>query len=328
MSARTLSVCLVAALCARLGAADLPNPTAVRAQIDKLVAARLSERKPADLGLLRDIVLLTINYGGQAFDAGDAKGCASFYLATATHLGASFASDKDATAAARESLHDLADAAGRAKALADPAHQAWALRFAFDQVSLASTIVQAEAQAEVQLGSQYFGRGDFEEAEIGFTRAAQEVDELIGADGGADLAAIQVNPRVAGIIHAQVLLARGKVKEAAPLMASSLLLVPELPNSNFDWKKIAGDPDPDKDMAAAADAARDHAGDVAYGVLLAMEQKFNGHVDDAAKTLAALDKDHPGNAAVQMLLGQKGAAAAPKPAGTAPATGGTGEFVP
>jgi hypothetical protein len=59
-----------------------------------------------------------------------------------------------------------------------------------------------------------------------------------------------------------------------------------------------------------------------------MEQKFNGHVDDAAKTLAALDKLHPGNAAVQMLLGQKGAAAAPKPAGTAPATGGTGEFVP
>jgi hypothetical protein len=297
------------------GAEDTPSPTAIRSQIDKLIAAQVAAKKPANLALLRDAIALSISYGGPAYNGGDHEACMTCYRATISSLLAAFPGASGTTPAAATPLHDLDDAAQRAHAFIDVDRQAWTLRFGFDQVTLACSQAANLAQLQVQTGAQYFGRGDYDEAEIAYARGAAEAAEI----DGMTLADTPVNARIATILHAQTLLMLGKTALAATEMAKGMVMVPELTSAKFDLHSIYGDQRlADQALGTATTYAAAHAADADALFLVAFEQQFGGKVDEAAKTLASVLKLVPTHAAAVLLTSPELKSPAKTPSETVP----------
>jgi len=285
---------LLACLGSGAGAADTPDPDQVRSQIDVLIAKRLNHNLPANLGLLHETCTLSISYGAPAYNNGDHVACMAFYHATIASLLKAFSGVQGTSPLAAPDLKELGAAAGRSRIEVDVERQAWSLRFGFDQVDLSYRLAEATAQAQVQCGAQYFSRGDYAEAEVAFGRGAEYSNEIEG-ESTADS---PLNARIAPLLHAQTLLMIGRAADAAQEMSKAILLVPELLSASFDLHSLSIDQAIiDTAVATAQAAATAHPADADALFLLAVEQRFTGHADQAATTLAGvltLAPHHPG----------------------------------
>ncbi len=282
-------------------AEDVPDPSAVRAKIDRLEAARIAAGQPASMGLLGDVIDLSISYGAPAYDGGDPAACLSFYTDSATKLVHDFSNLKGTSHEVASALKALADADVRQRASQDVSHRAWSMRFAFDQIKLMSAMDDALAKAEIESGEQYFtGLANYDESEVAFSTAYSLVltDNL-----GDQLSAEGAEARVAGILEAQALLELGRTGEAAAVMARAVPMFPEITTSKLDWHQLSRNRAvADQALATSQAAAAAHPDDADLAFLLAVEQRFGGHAEDASKTLALVMKLSPQHAGGRLLL--------------------------
>jgi hypothetical protein len=294
---------------------DIPSLASITTQTAHLIAAQHESKKPATLALLRDAVALALSYGVPTYNSGDHEGCMTCYRNTIAAVVAGFPDAGGTSTAAAMPLHDLADAATRAHGFIDVDRQAWALRFGFDQVNLACTLITAQGQMQVQSGSQYLARGDNEEAEVAFGRGTLSEAEL----HGSNLSDTPANVRIATVLHAQALLMLKQMPKAASEMAKGMVLVPELAPGKFDLHSLYMDQVlADKALENATAYASAHATDADALFLQAFEEEFSGKVDEAAKTLAAVLKLAPTHAAALLLTTPAAKTPAKAPSETVP----------
>lgn len=194
-----------------------------RGQIDELVQ---NFGRRATLGLLREVVTLTISYGAPAYNKGDRTGCYEFYRETAQSLCRRFSGKKAATGPGQSAIAklDLALKRGEAFPIAD--RKAWSLRFAFDQILSMWNIQYAGLRELTQMGYQYAQSGWYEEAEQAFTESVGLLKELAVIQSGA--INIDAQQRAAPLALASVMYAQRRFPEAGRAISDNLSLFPEL----------------------------------------------------------------------------------------------------
>src|SRR5438105_4394608 len=118
---------LIAGAADRARADDaVPDESAVRQQVDALIAAAPSHR--ATLGTLQGAMELSISFGAPAWNARDHDACCRFYVKSGESLSAGFAAKEAATAPARALLDDLKSALDRVHQSTDVDANAWTMR--------------------------------------------------------------------------------------------------------------------------------------------------------------------------------------------------------
>jgi hypothetical protein len=297
---------LLALVWSALAAADqAPDAKEARAQIDKLVAAAGDAKRPATLGLLRDVIDLTQGYGGKAFDAGDHGACERFYYATTVQLTRAFSGEGKASPLAAAALKDLAAALERAKALKDADRQAWTMRLGFDQLVIACQAEQTRGQLLLQEGTGFMGRQQYEEADIAYRLVCELGDEL----RCENLANVAVTVRAGPLLRAQSLLMLHHDAEAAAGAAKAMEQLPDLPKSDLDFRKIIPAPVLTLLVDEARTYAKAHEKDADAQFLLGFEQRYAGDATAAAPAFAAALAIDSGHVGAKLLAGD----APPKP---------------
>ncbi len=280
-----------------VGAAEtVPDPGATRKHIEQLAAGFLAAHRAATLGLLHDAVQESIGYGAPAYNAGDHRGCAEFYAATGAALVAGFSGTDAVSALAAPGLVDLRDACQRFRTIDDLEHGAWTMRLAFDQVSLAWTMALQHGVQLGKLGSEYFHRGDYDEATLAFVQAERLLDEVRG-EHAADVA---VELRMVPLLHGQALLEQQRFPAAAAAFTAHLDEVRELMGVDIDLRALYGNPDEfELTMLALDHAAEGAPASANLHFLLGLELHFSGRRREAREQFtkaAAIEPAHAGAA--------------------------------
>lgn len=292
---------LAAAFLARAGEEKVPDPKAVRAEIDALIAkaAQAPRLTPATVNRA---IERSISYGAPAYNLGDHEACYEFYAATAKALLERFGDEKKLetmTPRAKQALADLKAALARAAGYGDAMKKAWAMRFAFDKALTAYAIAQQQCETLVSLGTNNFRLGLYAEAEDAFTTALGLLRELHDADGeGASL-----SMRLAPLALSNARFAQGRYKEAAAALEEGLRYVPEWPTYEVDQRGFYGEEGAHEacvaKLAAAAQAAPD---DTELALLLGHEYYFGGKKSEGAEQFRKVAKLKPDHAGVKAFL--------------------------
>ena len=273
---------------------SVPNENATRAKIDKLIKECQESKRKATLGLLQEAIGLSISYGAPSWNQGDHEACFRFYAKTAKSLCSAFGEAASATDAAHGSLSDLKSALERAAKSPDVDKDAWAMRYAFDKNQLACSMIAEHIQGLVEVGTQNFKRGQYEEAQDAYQTGTAMLGEL---DGQA-LDAIPGACRFAPFALANALFAQKKYKEAVAPIAQGLKYLPEWPTLTFDLRGLHPSPDEYeeilKDLEDKAKASPDDA-DVQF--MLGYEYHYTGKKSLAQEQFQKALKLDPAHAA-------------------------------
>ncbi len=310
------AVLAVVAAAPALHAEAVPDPAVIRAHIDDLIAAATAAHAPARLGLVHEVIQLSISYGAPAYNRGSIGPCGDFYATSAAALIAAFPAAKDSSTAAAPAFADLRDGIARAAAAVaanDAEHKAWTMRCAFDLADLEWTSSLARCQGQVGVAQQWFRRGDFAEAALAAGQADQVLDE-IRTDDPTDL---PFQLRLAPVYAGQALLETGDATRAAQVIAAGLPEVPEMiAASDIDLSGMYGDPAHFAvTTAKIADAVPKDPGNADLHFLLGYLYRFSKHPDEAASELQkvlAIDPHHAGALAITQPAGKSATHAAPK----------------
>jgi tetratricopeptide (TPR) repeat protein len=282
-------------VCATLHAAQeevIPDENATRKKIDTLIKDCKDSKRKATLGLIQQTFGLSISYGAPTWNQGDHESCFRFYAKTAQSLCNAFGDAASTTDAAHESIVELKATLERAGKTADIDRNAWTMRFAFDKHQLACTVQAEHIQGLVDMGSQYFRRSQFEEAQDAFQTGVSMLGEL----EGDSLEGIPGACRFAPLALTNALFAQKKYKEAVQPIALGLKFMPNWPTMTFDLRTLHHSPDEYedllKDLEQAAKTSADNA-DIQF--LLGYEYHFTGKKSAAQeqfKKALALDPAH------------------------------------
>ena len=276
------------------GQEAVPDAAAVRGQIDQLIGSFQHAKKKTTLGMIEQAISLSISYGAPVYNSGDHDACFQFYAQTARSLCTIFADGTSATEPARAALTSLKAALGRTAGSADADRNAWALRFAFDKTQVAWELELQRQRSLVQLGSDYFARGQYGEAEDAWATAAGVMGEL----DGQPLENIPVMCRCAGVSLGNALFAQKKYKEASEAVAAGLRYLPHWPQASVDLRSLHRDPAEYEgllsDLRARTEAQPD---DARLHFLLGYELHYSGRRGQARKQFQRtleLDGQHAG----------------------------------
>jgi tetratricopeptide (TPR) repeat protein len=284
-----------------------PNENAVRHQIDKLIKDAQDGKKKATLGLIQETISLSISFGAPTYNLGDRESCFRFYAKTAKTLCAAFPDEVSASAAGRRSILDLKAALGRAAASPDVDRNAWAMRYAFDKTQLALSTHAGEISGLVQMGSEYFKRGQIDEAADAFAAAVGMLDEFEGQPA----ASVPADCRFAPLGLANAQFATKKYKEAVGSITAGLKLFPTWPAVKLDLRGLHRDPaDYEDTLADLEQQAKADEKDAALQFLLGYEYHFSGKRAVAREQFEKTLKADPENANAKLFLKQLDA---PKP---------------
>jgi tetratricopeptide (TPR) repeat protein len=219
-----------------LGLAQDPaqEPKEVRDRIDRRIERFKKTGRRLGPGLLRECVTETLAFGVPAYNSGDHEACAQFYIKTAESLVGAFPKGSGATPLGARGLADLKAALDRSAKAKGPEGQAWAMRFAFDQIMIAWEGAAAQLRALMGLASQNFGGSRYAEAAEAFGEAGDLLEDVMGEEfTQADLGL-----RGASLMKAHACLAQGLWKEAVKAIAAGMAYVPDFPKGQFDLRAI------------------------------------------------------------------------------------------
>jgi len=147
------------------------------------------------------------------------------------------------------------------------------MRFAFDKNQLACTVHSEHIQGLVEIGTQYFRRGQFEEAQDAYQTGVNMLTEL---DGQA-LDGIPGQCRFAPFALLNAFFAQKKYKEAVQPLLIGLKYLPEWPTLTFDMRGLHQTPDEYEDLLKALEeSAKTNAGDADIQFLLGYEYHYTG----------------------------------------------------
>jgi len=264
----------------------IPDPETVRNRIDRMIDWHKHLGRPASLGLLRDAVSFTIEYGAPTYNEGDHEATRAFYAQTARDLVDQFEAGKNEnpSPAARQSLEVLAEALERTRNAPGAEEAAWSLRYAFDRILLAYQVRKAHLQALMALGDQYFKRAQFADAADAFARATGMLRDL----RGENTETLARNLRLAPFACGHALMSAGQYAESARMLTEGLGYVPDWPEIELDRAAFYADPAAyNQIFQALQQAARDHPQDADIQFLLGYEYHFQGARE---KALEQFDK--------------------------------------
>lgn len=296
-----VALLLAAAFPACAGEKKMPDPKAVRAEIDALIAkaAQAPRLTPA---VVNRAIERSISYGAPVYNKGDQEACYEFYAATAKALLERFGDEKKLeamTPRAKQAIADLKAALARAAGYGDATKKAWAMRFAFDKAMTAYGVAQQECETLVSLGTNNLRLGLYAEAEDAFATALGILRDLHDADGeGASL-----SMRLAPLALSNARFAQGRFKEAAAALEEGLRYVPEWPTYEVDQRGFFGEEGVHEacvaKLAVAAQAAPD---DAELALLLGHEYYFGGKKSEGAAQFKKVAELKPGHAGVKAFL--------------------------
>ncbi|MBA3709520.1 MAG: hypothetical protein H0W83_11960 [Planctomycetes bacterium] len=260
-----------------------PDEAAARARLSAIIAS--ASNRPATLGVLHDAIQNAISFGGPAYNAGDHDACHRFYRHTSNALVNAFSGVDATTPAAAPCVRYLKEALIRADAGTDPDRQAWTLRMGFDQSLLEWTVAQQRGEALMRMGSEYFARGQYDEALVALGSSTAVLADMRGEDATD----VSINLRASPLLQAQALLGLKRYDDASAALASSAALLPELVTAKFDLRVLYPGKAADlqttlKDLAKAVEAKTT---DAALHALLGYEYRFSDRVDVAKLQLSA-----------------------------------------
>jgi tetratricopeptide (TPR) repeat protein len=296
--------------CARLlpAAEQVPDPQAVRGHIDRLISLSGALHRPATLGLLHDAVLLAIGVGAPAYNNGDLKACSEFYAGTAKQLLAAYPAGVAMSMPAGQGLSDLRDGLRRGGAGDDAQRRAWALRLAFDQISLSWSLAIQHGEQLGRLGGEYFHRGDYEDAEVAYQDVVRDYDEVRGEALPAAAAALRLSP----LLHAQALIELGRFAPAAAAVAAHGEEIAEFRVVDIDLRALYGNAiDLERSLLDLERAADEHARDADLRFLYGYQLWFTGSRDQAQQQFDRTLALDPRHAAAALFKPKHEAPAAP-----------------
>jgi tetratricopeptide (TPR) repeat protein len=295
---------LLAAICASSSRAEnIPDAAAVRRAIDAQIHSFQKQKKKATLGLVQQLIGLSISYGAPAYNTGDHAACFRFYADTADALVSAFPDDA-ATGPARRAIGDLKTARQRTLQHPDADHNAWTMRYAFDKTQIAWELEVASAQGLMRLGNQNFQSSHFAEAQDAYESAGRSLDEL----DGQVLQTIPIACRFAPMALANALFARKQYKESAEAVSRGIRYLPEWPAMTLDLRSLHHDPaEYEAIMEDLRAKIAESPDDASLQFLLGYELHFTGKKVEAhaqfERTLK-LDPNHRG-AKIFLHPGQK-----------------------
>lgn len=278
-----------------------PNENVTRRQIDVLIKSIVDGKKKATLGAIQQAIGLSISFGAPTYNQGDHEGCFRFYAKTAKSLCLAFSDEATTTPAARKSILDLQSALERSSASADVDRNAWSMRYAFDKTQLAITLHESTISGLVQIGSEYFKRAQFAEAQDAFIAATALLDEL---DGEA-LESIRGDCRFAPLALANAQFAMKKYREAVVSIQTGLKYFPGWPAVKLDLRSLHHDPAEYEDtLADLQKAAKENPADTALQFLLGYEYHYTGKRAAAREQFENALKADPQHAMAKLYLNQ------------------------
>jgi tetratricopeptide (TPR) repeat protein len=273
------TLALTGALCAQASEA-VPDAAVARSHIEHLITGYGTAQRPGTIGLLHDAVQLAIGVGAPAYNNGDLRGCSEFYAATATELITAFGDGKATSPAAERGLADLRAGLKRGGTGDDPQRRAWAMRLAFDQISVAWSLLVQHGEQMGKLGAENFHRGNYEEAEVAYGEAQRDYDDVRGETLPAAAAALRLSP----LLHAQALLELGRYAPAASVVAGHSDAVEELRKVDIDIRALYGNAlDLERTLLDLEHAADDQAHNADLRFLFGYQLWFSGRHDEAIK---------------------------------------------
>jgi tetratricopeptide (TPR) repeat protein len=291
---------LFSCACVRAAMDDsAPNENVTRRQIDKLIKEYQDGEKKATLGMVQEAISLSISFGAPTYNQGDHESCFRFYAKTAKALCVAFPDETLATPAARASLLDLKAALERSTKSTDVDRNAWSMRFAFDRTQLACTLQTEHIQGLVEMGSQYFKRAQYEEAQDAYQSAATQLAEL----EGQRLEEIAPDCRFAPMALANAQFAQKNYKEAVASIQLGLKYFPNWPSVTLDPRGLHRDPAEYEDLISdLEDKAKKDEKDTALQFLLGYEYHFTGKRAAAKAQFEKTMKLEPDHAAAKLFL--------------------------
>ncbi|MGH7144611.1 MAG: tetratricopeptide repeat protein [Planctomycetota bacterium] len=277
----------------------IPDKDATRKDIDDRIAKFVAAKQPPTLGLLKEVIDLSISYGAPAYDNGDHDACYSFYRVSTEALLAAFEKSPDVSPAVVKALHDLRAAHDSALGYAGVDKQAWALRYGFDKVSAAWQQTSDHQVLLVGLGSKYFQLGLYAQAQDSFHDACGELAEVTGTDPSE----LGLDGRVAPFAYSRALFTLKDFDAAARWQEKGFEYLPEWPTFDIDPVQFYGDrSDHDQALAALEAGVKKQPDKLEWQLLLGTEYFFLGRKDDARKLFdAVLAKDPKNHAAAQFV---------------------------
>lgn len=234
-----LFILAVALSAGRLFAAEqLPNDReATRRDIDARIDVFLKARHAPTLGLIKEVVQLSIAWGAPAYDDGDREGCYRFYSATIERLLRDFPLDEKSDPEVRAAFADLKLALESSQTYDDIVKKAWALRYGFDKVTLAWSRRNNHQQTLVGLGDKYFQLGLYTQALDACADATAELRCI----AGVDVSELNLNARTAPLSCVRACFTLKNWKAAAGWLPVTLEFLPDLPTYPITPTQFYGD---------------------------------------------------------------------------------------
>ena len=203
----------------------------VRAAIGQLIADHCQRFKRPTLGLLIKVIQVSIAFGVPLYNRGDHQGCYRFYFDTARNLVSRFLG-QNCSALCRQALIDLQRGVAQSRRMNNPTHQAWILRFAFDQCIDHYKVNSIYLQQLKQRGLEYWQRGYFSMACKSFSDAANTL---------ADLQFTQAPLKKELFLFAAptaALFLRHQFHKAAASLGTILKYIPDWPQKQIDHRYL------------------------------------------------------------------------------------------
>lgn len=262
---------------------------------DELATARarlasILKEKKATIGTVREAATAAIEFGAPAWNNGDQEACADFYVETG---------DAVVKAIGGGPVEELKKALKRAGETKDVSRRAWAMRYAFDRITLAWELRATELRATAKMAAECMARGQLEEAADAAKAAA---DALVDIEP-QDVKAIDVNLRVAPLLLSHALFAQGRFAESAKALRSAAMRLPE--GTKFTFKRRDMTPDKegyDERLEELEAQAAKHGADADLLFLLGYELHFSDRRDEAKEWFRKAVKRAPERSGGRWLI--------------------------
>ncbi|MDF1665084.1 MAG: hypothetical protein P1V97_25205, partial [Planctomycetota bacterium] len=215
-------------------APQAPLKTVFEQNLDAIIAEWKKTHKVATLGLVRDLVLMSIDHGGKLFDKGEVAGCYQTYAGLVRILTEQFGKADQCSGPARAGLVDLVGAYKRAEQTQKLEMKAWRLRFGFDKVLSDHDHTANYMLRMTQLGMTYCKRGFFADSLVAMNLAVGLQNEVLSINPNT----VQAKYRQAGFLRSRVLMGLGRFKEASLAIQENIRVFKDWPTVAFASMKF------------------------------------------------------------------------------------------
>ena len=202
-------------------------------EIDRILAACAGHEEKFTLGAAAECLQQTKVWGGVAERAGDAKSLAAIFASAVDRISKAVTALEERSSDLRRVQNQLERGKKRAASAKDAGKQVAALRYALERAGLITSAVMAEAENLVTLGLDCSKSGAYEEAEDALAEAESRMPSLRAStwDSSAE------GPRLASVLLARVMAARGRIAEGAEALRRGIERNPGWLDRDLNFKE-------------------------------------------------------------------------------------------